>query len=76
MKCVLFLSAFIITPLLVICQTSNPNTMSHKKTLVAYFSCTGNTKKAAKNLSKILQADLYEISPSQPYTEADLNWRD
>lgn len=76
MKRVLFLIAFIITPLLVICQTSNPNTMNHSKTLVAYFSCTGNTKKAAENLSKILQADLYEISPAQPYTEADLNWRD
>jgi flavodoxin len=47
-----------------------------KKTLVVYFSATGTTKAAAKRLAKEKDADLYEITPEQPYTDADLNWRD
>ena len=47
-----------------------------KKTLVVYFSATGTTKAAARNLAKELGADLYEIVPEQPYTAADLDWRD
>ena len=46
------------------------------KTLVAYFSATGTTKAAARRLAKELGADLYEIAPEQPYTSADLDWRD
>ncbi|MBR1766993.1 MAG: NAD(P)H-dependent oxidoreductase [Bacteroidales bacterium] len=45
------------------------------KTLVAYFSATGNTKAAAERLAKEVGADLYEIVPAQSYTAADLNWR-
>ena len=44
------------------------------KTLVAYFSATGTTKKAAEQLAEIIGADLYEIEPEQPYTDADLDW--
>jgi len=50
--------------------------LSTQKALVAYFSATGNTKKVAENLAKALNADIYEIKPAVPYTEADLNWRD
>ena len=50
--------------------------LSTQKALVAYFSATGNTKKVAQNLAKALHADIYEIKPAVPYTEADLNWRD
>lgn len=46
------------------------------KTLVAFFSCTGTTKAVAQKLATTLGADLYEIVPTQPYTSADLNWRD
>ena len=46
-----------------------------KKTLVAYFSATGTTAAVAKTLAKTANADLYEITPEQPYTSADLNWR-
>lgn len=46
------------------------------KNLVAYFSASGTTKKVAEHLSKVLQADLFEISPQKPYTRADLNWMD
>lgn len=46
------------------------------KTLVAYFSASGVTAKAAKILAPALGADLYEIRPEIPYTKAGLNWTD
>ena len=46
------------------------------KTLVAYFSASGVTAKAAKALAQSAGADLYEIKPAIPYTKADLNWTD
>ena len=46
------------------------------KTLVAYFSASGVTAKVAKNLAEAIGADLHEIVPVQPYTDADLNWND
>lgn len=47
-----------------------------KKALVAYFSASGVTAKAAKTLAQAAGADLYEIKPKVPYTKADLNWMD
>jgi flavodoxin len=44
------------------------------KILVAYFSATGTTKKAAEQLAGIIGGDLYEIVPEQPYSDADLDW--
>lgn len=44
--------------------------------LVAYFSATGTTAKAAKALAAAVGGDLYEIKPAIPYTSADLDWRD
>lgn len=46
------------------------------KKLVAYFSASGTTAAAAKTLSEVAGADLYEIKPQTPYTRADLNWQD
>lgn len=46
------------------------------KKLVAYFSASGVTAKAAEKLSKTAGADLYEIKPAVRYTRADLNWMD
>ena len=46
------------------------------KTLVAYFSASGTTARAAKALAEATGADLYEIRPAQPYTGADLDWMD
>ena len=46
------------------------------KTLVAYFSASGVTKRTAENLAAAAEADLYEIRPAVPYTSADLNWMD
>ena len=60
-------------------NSSNKTTIkqsSNMKTLVVYFSATGTTKAAAQRLAKELGADLYEITPEQPYTAADLDWTD
>ena len=42
--------------------------------LVAYFSATGNTENIAEHLTSILDADLYEIVPEEPYTSEDLDY--
>ena len=44
--------------------------------LVAYFSATGNTKGVAERIAQLTGADLYEIVPAQPYTDADLDYTD
>lgn len=46
------------------------------KILVAYFSASGVTKNAAEKLAKAANADLFEIEPVRPYTDADLDWTD
>lgn len=46
------------------------------KTLVAYFSASGVTARAAKEIAQAVDADLYEIRPVEQYTDADLNWMD
>ena len=56
-------------------QQSNTENMEKKTTLVAYFSATGTTKAAAEKLAQAVDADLHEIQPEQPYTDADLDWR-
>ena len=44
------------------------------RTLVAFFSAGGTTKKLAAELAEVTGADLFEIVPENPYTQADLNW--
>lgn len=51
------------------------NMINDKKILVAYFSATGTTAGVAEKLAGIVNGDLFEIKPVQPYTEADLDWR-
>ncbi len=68
---ILFVSLLIIT-----CNTKTEEaSMTEKKVLVAYFSATGTTKKLAENLAKATSADLFEITPERPYTDADLDWQ-
>ena len=55
-------------------QQSNTEKMEKKTTLVAYFSATGTTKAAAEKLAEVVDGDLHEIQPEQPYTDADLDW--
>lgn len=44
------------------------------KSLVAYFSASGITKKVAVRLAASIGADVFEIKPQKPYTDADLRW--
>lgn len=46
------------------------------KKLVAYFSASGVTAKLAENLADAIGADIFEIEPEIPYTNADLDWTD
>lgn len=46
------------------------------KTLVAYFSASGVTKRLAENLAAAVDGDLYEIEPQTVYTKVDLDWTD
>ena len=45
-----------------------------KRKLVAYFSASGVTKRAAERLAKAAGADLFKIKPAVPYSQADLDW--
>lgn len=45
------------------------------KLLVAYFSASGVTKKVAEKLAQEIGANLFEIKPEAPYTNADLDWQ-
>lgn len=47
-----------------------------RKVLVAYFSASGVTRKAAEKLAAAAGGDLFEIEPEIPYTSADLDWMD
>ena len=44
--------------------------------LVAYFSASGTTARAAETLARAASADQFEIAPADPYTAADLDWTD
>ena len=55
-------------------SAADDNSVGNKKTLVVYFSATGNTENAAKIIAETLNADIFEIVPQEPYTDADLNW--
>ena len=46
------------------------------KTLVAYFSASGTAMDVANHLARVTDSDLFAIVPANPYTSADLNWRD
>ncbi|MBR6181341.1 MAG: NAD(P)H-dependent oxidoreductase [Prevotella sp.] len=82
MKKILFIMAAVLAIGLAACSQGNKgkenkeNTENKdtKKTLVAYFSASGVTKGVAQQLAEVTGADLHEIKPEQPYTEADLDW--
>jgi len=56
-------------------ETDAPN-VQESKVLVAYFSATGTTEGVAEHIANGLSADIYEIVPEEPYTDADLNYND
>ena len=56
-------------------QDMNKGGLNHK-ILVAYFSATGTTARAAEKLANVTGGELYAITPAQSYTDADLDWHD
>lgn len=56
-------------------QTTESNE-SEGKTLVVYYSATGNTERVANVIAKAAGADLFELEPVEPYSDADLVWTD
>lgn len=55
--------------------STEPETAPESKTLVAYFSGSGNTERVAQMIADDLGADMFAITPEEPYTSDDLNWR-
>lgn len=53
---------------------NNENQTEPNKTLVVYYSATGSTKAVAEAIADTAKADLFEITPSEPYTSEDLDW--
>ena len=54
---------------------SEPETQPETgKTLVVYYSASGNTERVAKDIAEAVGADLFEIVPTEVYTSEDLNW--
>ncbi len=47
-----------------------------KKILVSYFSASGSTKRVAKKIADLVDADMFEIEPLEKYTDKDLDWTD
>lgn len=52
----------------------NSSSENEMNAAVVYFSATGNTQRIAEKMAVILNADLYEIVPSETYTDEDLNY--
>ena len=52
------------------------DSVKNSKVLVAYFSASGVTAGVAKQLAEVTGGELHQIQPEQPYTDADLDWRD
>ena len=46
------------------------------KTLVVYFSATGNTERVAEVIADTTGGELFELEPIDPYTDEDLNYND
>lgn len=57
-------------------DTTENTSTGNGKTLVVYYSASGNTKDVAEKIAKITESDLFEIEPVKPYTDDGLDWTD
>ena len=57
-------------------EQADPNEAPENNTIVVYFSATGTTKGVAERIANVTGADLFELIPAEPYTDADLDWHD
>lgn len=73
----IFIAVAVMTGLLLACSAKKQEaTTENTKVLVCYFSATGTTEKAAQRIAEITGGKLFNIEPAEPYTAADLDWRD
>ena len=66
MKKIIMMLSVLLAISLSACSQKKTETKMEQKVLVAYFSATGTTKAAARQLAEVAGADLYEIKPEQP----------
>lgn len=66
----------LLTLMVIFAMNINAQNRQDSRVLVAYFSATGTTAKAAERLAHITGGALYEIRPETAYTSADLDWHD
>lgn len=57
-------------------EDTSDGSASNGKTLVVYYSATGNTEAVANYIADATGGDLFELEPVEPYTDADLDWTD
>lgn len=55
-------------------ETNGDATETDSNVLVVYYSATGNTASVAQTIAEVTGGDLFEITPSEPYTSEDLDW--
>ena len=75
MKKIAMMLVALLTMNLSACSQNNKKEDKEMKVLVAYFSASGTTKGVAQQLAEVTGGTLHEIKPEQPYTDADLDWR-
>ena len=76
MKKIIMMLTALLAVSLSACSQKKTETKMEQKVLVAYFSASGTTKGVAQQLAEVAGADLHEIKPEKPYTDADLDWND
>ena len=76
MKKIIMMLTALLAISLSACSQKKTEISMEQKVLVAYFSASGTTKSVAQQLAEVAEADLHEIKPEKPYTDADLDWRD
>ncbi len=57
-------------------ETSSEDAAEAGKTLVVYFSATGNTERVAEVIAETTGGELFQLEPVEPYTDEDLNYND
>lgn len=63
-----------VVPEETIAPTTEP--IGSGKALVVFYSASGSTERAANYIAAAADADVFELEPIEPYTDADLNWTD
>lgn len=57
-------------------DSSETTESTGSKALVVYYSATGSTEEAANYIAEAMEADLFELEPTESYSDADLDWTD